>query len=126
VIFRRGNVETGIAVEGLTVRRREKGLLALLDVRRLGNCAYRGTIRTRIRNSDGEELATAEEQFTAEFSLRRGVRLPQLPPGSYKLDLELVSTKKGGANDVVLAVPPIQKNYDLTVSLTDIHVTPRE
>lgn len=126
IIFRRGTVETGIALEGFSVRRTEKGLLALADLRRLGNAAYRGTLRLQVRTPDGEEVASAEEQFTSEFTVRRGLRLPLLPPGSYRVEATLVSTKKGGANDAVLPAPTVQQQYDLLVSPTDINVTARE
>ncbi len=126
VIFRRGVAETGVILDDVTVKHSNKGILVLADMRRQGNSAYRGTMRLRVRNAEGGEIVQSDKQFTTEFSLRSGIHLPQLPPGSYLLEIELVSVKKGAANDVVLTAPTIKKLYDVTISPTNIHVQARE
>jgi len=126
IIFRKGKVETGISLDDISVLRQGGGMLLLLDLGRLGNSAYRGTIRATIRDAGGGELGNGEEQFTAEFSVRRSVWLPAPVAGTYTLQIDLESFKKGGANDAVIPASTVSRTFDLQVSSTNIQISPRE
>ena len=126
VIFRKGTMQTGIAVEGVALKDIGEGTLALIDVKRLGNCAYRGTLAAVLRGADGSVIKRVEDQFTTEFALREALRFPKLAPGSYSLDVEAVSTKKGGANDAVISAPTVKKTYDISSSAAGWRVDARE
>lgn len=120
VIFRKGNVQTGIEFEGLTARNEGEATVALLDTKRTGNSAYRGTLVAVLKGADGSEVARTEEQFTTEFKLRKRLQFPKLSEGSYTLELESKSVKKGAANEAVIPSDPVSKTYALTVSKTGI------
>jgi hypothetical protein len=79
-----------------------------------------------LRAADGSVIKRVEDQFTTEFSLREALRFPKLAPGRYSLDLEAVSTKKGGANDAVIPAPTVRKTYDISTSATGWSVAARE
>jgi hypothetical protein len=116
VIIRKGNVETGIAFDGMQGRISGENTLLLVDMRRTGNSAYRGTLKATVRDAQGSAVAQASEQFTAEFTLRKGIILPRLSDGTYTVELESESVKKGGANEAVIPAPTVKQGYKLTVS----------
>ncbi len=124
VIYRKGQVETGVAVDTVQLRRHEGGTLALIDLRRLGNSAYRGTLTAKVENSAGAEVASVSQQLTTEFTLRNGVQLPSLSDGHYRFELNLESTKKGSAEDAVIPAEPVSRTYDLAVSGNSFSLSP--
>jgi P pilus assembly chaperone PapD len=126
VIFRVGTATTGINFDTLTVRKIGAETRALLDVTRSGNSAYRGTLTTLLRAADGSQVANTETQYTVEFALRKGIALPSLALGSYTLEVESRSIKKGSANDAVIQAPSMRKVYMLTVTGSGIETTVKE
>ena len=116
VIIRKGTTETGIVINGARAHADAEGTLVLLDMKRVGNSAYRGTLTGVLKRTDGSEVAHIEEQYTTEFSLRKRLRFPKLADGTYALTVESQGVKKGGANEAVLQAPPLNKAYELTVA----------
>jgi len=126
VIIRKGDVQTGIVLDGVQARPDAEGTALLADLRRTGNSAYRGTLAGVLRRSDGSEVARAEDQYTAEFSLRKTLHFPALQDGSYVLTLTSESVKKGGANEAVIASPTVSGTYAVVVAGRNITVTAQE
>jgi P pilus assembly chaperone PapD len=126
VIIRKGAVETGIVINAPVARQTSEGTLLLFDMQRVGNSAYRGTVSGTIKQSDGTEVARAEEQYTVEFALRKRLLLPKLQDGSYVLVIESQSVKKGGANEAVIPAPTVTQAYDLTVTGARVSITPKK
>jgi P pilus assembly chaperone PapD len=122
VIFRKGNVQTGIEFEGLSARNEEDATVALLDTKRTGNSAYRGTLVTVLKGPDGSEVSRTEEQYTTEFRLRKRITFPKLGEGNYTLEVESKSVKRGAANEAVIPAQPVTKTYDVMVSKTGIQI----
>lgn len=122
VIFRKGSVQTGIEFTGITARNESDATVALLDTKRTGNSAYRGTLTAVVKRPDGSEVSRFEEQYTTEFQLRKRIQLPKLSEGSYTLEVESKSVKRGSANDAVIASPTVSKTYALTVSKSGIQI----
>jgi hypothetical protein len=109
-------VETGIIINNLTLRPRSDGTLLLIDLASTGNAAYRGTLTAVLRGADGGVVGSVDEQFTVEFTLRKGLMLPKLSPGRYRLEVESKSVKRGGASDVVIPAPTLRNVYELSVT----------
>ncbi len=126
VIVRKGNPSTGIEFNGLQVRRSAAETIALLDMTRTGNSAYRGTLFATLKNASGAEVARLEEQFTTEFRFRKALRFPSLPDGNYLLELESRTVKKGSANDAVIPSTDVRKSYALAVSGSSVTVTMKD
>lgn len=123
VIFRKGTVVTGITIDTALARPMEKDILLLVDFSRTGNSAYRGTLKTTIRNDGNEVVARHEVQFTTEYRLRQGVMIPRLDDGSYTLEFECVSIKKGAANDAVIEAPTVSGVYRMEIGPTGVSIT---
>lgn len=126
IIIRKGNVETGIALEGLQGRQTPENTVLLVDTRRTGNSAYRGTVNAVVRDGSGSEIASVSEQYTTEFALRKALRLPRLSNGTYTVRVESQSVKLGGANEAVIPAPTVAATYTLAVNGSAIEVRSKE
>ncbi len=126
VIIRKGTIETGIMLDRLEARQNAENTLLLVDARRLGNSAYRGTINALVRDGSGAEVANASEQYTAEFAIRKAIRLPRLSDGTYAITLESQSSKRGGANDAVIPAPTVTRDYTMVVAGESINITSKD
>jgi hypothetical protein len=124
VIIRKGEISTGIEFDTVGAQRVKDTTLLVLGMNRTGNSAYRGTLTAVIHGADGAEAARDEHQFTAEFGLRLGFRFPRLNDGTYTVDLEATSIKKGGANDAVIPAPTVMHHYKLAQAGDSLTVTP--
>lgn len=123
VIVRKGDVSTGIAFDALQLRKGDGEILGLLDMNRTGNSAYRGTLDVTLRSAAGKEVATIQDQYTAEFGFRKALHFPPLPDGDYLLTIESQSVKKGSAVDAVIPAEPVRKDYAFTVDGPNITIT---
>ncbi len=126
IIFRKGMMQTGVDVENVRLQNNGSGTRVLIDLKRRGNAAYRGTLSAVLRSADGSIIKRVEEQFTTEFTLRKSFLLPNMQPGNYSIDVESVAVKKGGANDAVISAPVVKKVYDVIVSADGFIVSNRE
>lgn len=125
IVFRKGNVETGIEFQAISASTNSVGTVVLVDLHRLGNSAYRGTLNAMLSAADGTEIIRLGEQFTAEFGLRKALRFPVLSAGRYSLKLESVTVKKAGANDAVINAPTVWRVYDFDVATSGIQISSR-
>lgn len=80
VLFRKGEVTTGIAVSGATAAPAEGGVRAVLDLARQGNAAFLGRVVTELVAPDGRVAAQREDPVSVYRALRHAVTLP-LPAG---------------------------------------------
>lgn len=124
VMIRKGPVSTGIEVVNAEARATQSGSLFLLDLRRNGNSAYRGTLTLTVQRADGTVAATREAQYTTEFDLRTAIRLPKLTDGVYDVSVTSKSVKKGSANDAVIPAPDMSRSYHLAVAGEHLTLTP--
>ncbi len=124
ITYRKGQVETGVAISNVQARRVDTNLMVMIDTRRLGNAAYRGTLKAVLRGADGSDLAAREDEFTNEHELRNVLNFTNvpLPEGRYKLDIESRSVRTGTVSEMVLAAPPVTRSYSLLVSGSEIRV----
>lgn len=126
IIIRKGSLETGIRFNAVQAQNDSPNALLLLDLQRTGNSAYRGTLHAVLRDAGGDTVTSTSDQYTAEFNLRKAIRLPRLADGSYTLEIESQSVKRGGANDAVIPAPDVARRYALDVSGDRILVAAKE
>ncbi len=81
VLFRKGTVETGVAVNGATARVDSGAVTLLLDLERRGGAAYLGRVAARLVAPDGSVAAQTDDAVALYRSLRFRARLP-LPAGA--------------------------------------------
>lgn len=121
VVYRKGALTAGIEMD--VVGARVDSLLRVsLGLRPTGNSIYRGTLFSTIRSDAGAEVATSETQFVSEVPYVYPLSFPKLLPGSYTLDIESRTVRKGTAADAVIAGPPTRKAFQLTVTASTVEV----
>lgn len=126
LIFRKGKVETGIAITSLAARHVDSNLsLVVADLGVTGNSAYRGTVQAVLRSADGSRLDTASEQVTVELNRRQALPFRRIAEGTYRLDVSSRAVFTGTAMESVLAAPPVEQSYDLVVSRSEMILRPR-
>jgi P pilus assembly chaperone PapD len=116
VVYRKGKPSTGIAIDAITTQSDSVGMVLLVDSRRIGNSAYRGTMSAIVKDASGGEVARIGSQFTNEFILRQAFRLPSLGAGEYRLELLSESVRTGSAAEAVIPASAVVKEYDLHIS----------
>jgi hypothetical protein len=94
----------------------DSGVVVIVDTRRTGNSAYRGTMYASVTRDDGSEVARGEKKFSNLWDLRIRVKLPRIADGSYRLALESKSETNGSTAEAIIPAPPVQKVYRLQVA----------
>lgn len=121
VVYRKGALVTNIDMNVVGVQI-DSLLHISLGLRPTGNSIYRGTLFSTIRSSSGTEVATAENQFVSEVPYIYPLSFPKLLPGSYTLDIESQTVRKGTAADAVIPAPATKRTFQLTVVGTTVAV----
>jgi hypothetical protein len=81
VLFRKGEVNTGLTVPTAAAAPAEGGVRATLDLARQGNAAFLGRVVTELVAPDGRVVAEREDPVSVYHTLRHTVVLP-LPAGA--------------------------------------------
>ena len=81
VMFRKGEVATGVSVPAASAEAAEGGVQLTLDLERRGTAAYLGLVRAQLVAPDGSIASEAEDAVAVYRSLRRRFLLP-LPAGA--------------------------------------------
>lgn len=134
IVVRKGAVATGMEIEKITAHQRIpqvsgsrndtvwNGAIVLVDTRRLGNGAYRGTMLASIRKPDGTEVAASTRTYSLFWDRRLRLEFPRLKDGSYVLSLESrTETDDDDAEQPILA-PAVHKDVHLRVEGTLVEV----
>ena len=125
VVFRVGEVMTSVSLRRLALQRTTEGeIRAMVHTVRNGNAAYRGTMYGRLVSATGDTVARAEAQFTTEFEFWQALSFPKVSPGSYRLHVRAVATKKGSAMDVVIPSPTVETSYEIEITDSTAVVVP--
>lgn len=83
VMFRKGEVQTGVAVRGADARVADGNVQFTVDLERQGGAAWLGRVAVRLVAPDGSVAAETEDAVALYRSLRRRFVLP-LPPGGLR------------------------------------------
>ncbi len=99
IVVRKGAVHTGVAFGEIVARQRGTkaqkpagppggySTLVLVDAKRLGNGAYRGTLTASVRRESGSEIAISEQHYSLPWDRRLQMEFPRLQDGVYILEL---------------------------------------
>lgn len=80
VLFRKGTVTTGLAVNGTTARLTPAGgVEAEFDVRRTGNAVFLGHMRAEVVTADGRVVGVMEDEMAVYRALRLRYAIPLAP-----------------------------------------------
>lgn len=91
VLYRKGRVETGIALSGLRASRVADSVVVRGRLERLGNAAMIGTLRSELVDSDGRVRAAFTQPVSTYLALEPRFVTPadSIPGGAYTLRMEV-------------------------------------
>ncbi len=117
VIYRKGDVHTGVRLDGFRSSAVGDSLEAWVQLTREGNGAYLGTIRFELLDTDGTVVRFWATPVAVYVDQNRRFVFPLegLPGGYYRLRL-LVSTARQDIDpQYVLPAPPVERTVSITI-----------
>lgn len=96
VMFRKGKVETGVAITEAKADRDSTGTLVVhTTMQRSGNATFLGRLVVRLHNPDGKIVAEEANEVAVYYTITRKAtfRLPDAPRGEYTIEL-LIDTER--------------------------------
>ena len=124
LIYRKGELATGIKFDMLMPTIDPKGIRLLADIEPEGNTTYRGTLFAEIFGADGASVGTTELQVGAELAIRQPMILPALKAGNYTLRVDAKPVRKGSAAGTVLPAAVVTRHYRLAVAAGGVSISP--
>lgn len=117
VAYRKGDVHTGVRLDGFDASIVNDSLEVWVQLTREGNAAYLGTIRFELLDTEDAVLRTWATPIAVYFDQNRRFALPvgDLSVGYYRLRL-LVSTAREDIDaEHVLPAPPVERTVSFTI-----------
>lgn len=138
IVVRKGEVESGLSLGTVTALLQnnhnsktsrgtdtvwgENSTIVLVNAKRLGNGAYRGTIMASIRRDDGTEVASSRRRYSLLWDRTLRLEFPRIKDGSYVLALESHTEDEEGNPTTPILPSPVTKNVRLVVHGEDVRV----
>lgn len=115
--YRKGTVETGVALNDLEVDVEGDSLIAWVELERQGNAAYLGQQTISIRDSIGREHAEWSIPVAVYYSTRRRFAFPidSVEPGAYSVQLDLNLDRADLPRSKLLPAAPISRSLGITI-----------
>lgn len=117
LIYRKGQLQTGIALTGLHAERQGDSLQVQVKVERQGGAAYVGTARGALLDDRGNQISKFEQPvaiyYTAEPSFM--MSLAGRTTGRYRLRLELATERSDIAPELLLRAPVARDSIDVSL-----------
>ena len=128
VNYRKGPVNTGVALSGVTARIVGDSLVTRSTLKRIGNAAFIGTIRETLVDSTGAAITQRAGDslvatyaspvgvyFTMQPRLASAIPQPGLKRGRYWLRYEVVAEREDLDPTVVLKAPAVRDSVQLVI-----------
>lgn len=117
VNYRKGAVRTGVRLTGLRAERVSDTLAFWSRLDRDGNAAFIGSIRAELVDARGQQWGEFMSPLGVYRSMEPRFAMPVgiLPPGTYRLRVELASQRDDLAPEVLLKVPPVRDSIAVRV-----------
>lgn len=116
LIYRKGKLQTGIAVSHLRVRPAGDSLVVRARLERQGTSAYIGTARGTLVDDRGTTVASFERPIAIYYDADPAFTLKAPPTaGRYLFRLEIVSERTDIAPEQVLRAPPMRDSVEVTL-----------
>lgn len=96
VLFKRGDVNTGVKVNRLDAYAEEENLIVEAEMEREGNAPFIGRSFLKVFNEEGEVLYEHDQNVSLYFDLFRRIAAPleDFPDGSYRAELSFRAERR--------------------------------
>jgi hypothetical protein len=115
--YRKGAVATSVRASGLSAGVEGDSLAVRLHLVRQGTAAYIGTVRGALADGSGRTVATFSSPVAVYYDVdpRFTAALPdgKLPPGPYRLRVEVTTEREDLAPETLLAARPVRDSLEL-------------
>lgn len=114
--YRHGPVHTVPVLDSVGIRRTPSELRVQPYLRRTGNAASLGNLLIKLENTEGKDLILQKKHDIAVYyNLNRSVRFPleDVPPGSYRVTIEVNSDRIGSNPGDILPFEPVRWSRSL-------------
>ena len=117
VFFRKGAVHTGVAVSGLRTALVGDSLAVWSRMAQQGNAAYIGTAHALLLDSARKVVSETKVPVGVYHTMEPRFALPigALPPGHYRLRLELSTDREDLAPELILPSPTVRDSVEVVV-----------
>jgi hypothetical protein len=115
--YRKGVLRTGVSIARLSATPRGDSLAIRARLTRNGSSAYIGTASGTLYNPGGKPVGSFSQPIAVYYDAEPAFALPVagLPPGSYRLRLELTSERPDIAPELLLRAPPTRDSLEVTL-----------
>ncbi len=115
LLYRKGRPTTGVALSNLRTEVDGDSLVVRALFRRQGQAAFLGTVRGRLEDASGRAAGTFTQPISVYYDVDPRFTLSRagLPPGRYRLTLEVVTERSDIAAEYLIPAPPARDAIDL-------------
>jgi P pilus assembly chaperone PapD len=116
LIYRKGKLETGIAVSHLRATHVGDSVVVRARLERTGSSAYLGTARGSLVDEKGATMASFERPIAIYYDADPAFTLPApAQPGRYELRLDLLTERTDITPEQLLRAPPVRDSVVVTL-----------
>lgn len=117
LIYRKGDVRTGLVLNDFRATLTRDSLVVWLDLAHTGNAAYVGNIRLGLRDNQGQVGQQWDTPIAVYVPQHRRLAFPVGPlgPGVYTVRLLINTTREDVPSENVLPAPPIERSMSVEV-----------
>lgn len=118
ISYRRGEVNTGLAINDIRHEITEQGVDLFVDKSRTGNSPYIGIVRAQLINGDGEVVANSSSTAGAAFNMIQRITFRMEEPldrGEYTARLEYISDRTDITPGDIVFADPIIVEHQLSI-----------
>ncbi len=115
--YRKGALATSIRLSRLAAAVEGDSLAVRMRLERMGTAAFIGTVRGALTDSAGRQVATLSSPLAVYYDLepRLAAALPggSLPPGRYRLHVEVATEREDLAPESILPSRPVRDSLEV-------------
>lgn len=116
LIYRKGKLETGVAVSDLRVQPQGDSIVVRARLERQGTSAYLGTARLQLVDSRGGTVSSFERPVAIYYNADPAFTLKApTAAGRYVVRLEVITERTDLAPEQILRAPPIRDSVEVTL-----------
>lgn len=117
LLYRKGTLETGVLLSGLRAEQVGDSLVVRTGIARTGSAVFLGTVTGTLVSSNGTEVAGFQNPISVYYGIepRFTLSLAGLAPGSYRLRLEVTTTRDDIAPESVISAATVRDSIPIRV-----------